>query len=139
MGNKITVKMIMDKEPCKEYPESRVSELVGKGKTLTELLDLDIPEKDRIWVVAKFLDDKTNRAFAIWCARQCKTKCKEITEYINVIERFYDGKATEDEVRTAHRAAYSAADRAAYRAAYSAAAERKKQILKLKKMVKEVK
>ena len=128
--NKITVEMIMAKEPCKEYPANKIAELVGEGKTLLELLDLNIPEKDRIWVVTRFLDDKTNRAFAIWCARQCKTKVKEIGTYIDTIEKFYDGEATEDEFWAADSAAYNAADWAADRAAY-----REKQIKKLREII----
>ena len=96
----------------------KVKGYIGEGKTLVEILNIkEINPQDRLWCVTKFFDDKTNRAFAIWCARLCKTDCKEVTDYIDVIERYYDGKATKEELEAADRAAYWAADRAAYRAA----------------------
>ena len=121
---KITVEQIMEKSPCQsDWPEERVRKVIGSGKTLKQILKLKtIPKlEDRIWCAVKFSDDKTNRAFAIWCARQCKTDVKEITEYINVIERYYGGKATEEELRAACWAACSAAYSVANSAANSAA------------------
>ena len=120
---KITVKDIMSKTPCNEWTEERLRKHIGEGKTLLQICrmgSVDIAE--RIWCVTRFLDDKTNRAFAIWCARQCKADKKEITEYIDVIERYYDGKSTDEEVKAADWVAYwavgSEADSAAYWAAY---------------------
>jgi hypothetical protein len=57
---KITVKQIMDWEPCEEYPESRVIELVGDGKTPLEICDLDIPAEDKLWVLFRpeFIPEK---------------------------------------------------------------------------------
>jgi len=127
---KITAEMIMDKEPCEDWTEERVRKYIGKGKTLKEILEIkEVSEEDRIWCVTRFLPDKTNRAFAIWCAQQCRTDVQEIKDYIKVIKRYYAGKATDEELMAAERAAYWAADgaaywvaeRAAYRAAYWAA------------------
>ena len=162
---KVTVKDILEKVPCSEWTEERLQAKIGEGKTLPEILDLSgVEDKDKIWCVTRFLDDKTNRAFAIWCARQGKTNVKEITEYINVIEKYYNGKATKEELKkadsssywvadwaaneasywAANEASYWAADRAADRAAYWAAdnaaywpAERKKQVAYLRKVVEE--
>ncbi|MBU1941441.1 MAG: hypothetical protein KKC68_06660 [Candidatus Thermoplasmatota archaeon] len=158
---KITVKDILSKVPCPEWTEARLRKKIGKGKTLPEILDLSgVEDKDKIWCVIRFLDDKTNRAFAIWCARRCEFKVKEVTEYIDVIERYYNGKATKEELKkadssshwaadraaynAANEASYWAADRAAYEAAYWAAynaadrvAERKKQVAYLRKVVEE--
>ena len=126
----ITVDMMMEKQPCKEWPRERVAAYLGNGKTLTAMLrdalnDNGISIQDAIWGVTRFLPDKTNRAFAIWCARQCETDIKEITDYIDTIERYYAGKATSEELdaanQAANRAAYLAANRAAYQAAYMAA------------------
>ena len=113
----ITTEMIMEKKPCKEYTQERVQKLVGEGKTLLELTELDIPVLDRVWVIAMFLDDKTNRKFAIWCARQCKISIRAITDYIDITEKYYDGKATKEELKAARSAAYYAA----YSTVYSAA------------------
>jgi len=150
---KITVKDILEKVPCSEWTEERLKKKIGAGKTLLEILNLrKTYARDKIWCVTRFLDDKTNRAFAIWCARRCKTKVKEVTEYIDVIERYYNGKATKEELQKADWAAYSAAYEAAYWAAYESAywaadraaneaaywvAERKKQVAYLRKVVKE--
>ena len=157
---KITVEMIMDKKPCVDWTEEKVRGYIGKGKTIKEILNLkDVYADSRIWCVTRFLSDKTNRKFAIWCAEQCKTDVQEIKDYIKVIKRYYAGKATDKELkaaaeRAAYWAAYKAADwatdRAAERAAYSAAdwaaewaaywaaywaTERQKQIKKLLTMI----
>ena len=119
--------MIMDKKPCVDWTEEKVRGYIGKGKTIKEILNLkDVYADSRIWCVTRFLSDKTNRKFAIWCAEQCKTDVQEIKDYIKVIKRYYAGKATDEELM--------AADGAAYRAAYGAA-ERQKQIKKLLTMI----
>ena len=114
---KITVKMIMDKKPCVDWTEEKVRKYIGKGKTLKEILEIkEVSEEDRIWCVTRFLPDKTNRAFAIWCAQQCRTDVQEIKDYIKVIKRYYAGKATDEELMAAERAAYGAAEGADDRA-----------------------
>ena len=152
---RITVEMIMDKKPCEDWTEERVRGYIGKGKTLEQILKLkDVSPDDKIWCVTRFLSDKTNRKFAIWCAEQCKTDVQEIKDFIKVIKRYYAGKATAEELKAANRAAYWAADWAADWAAYGAAyratnwaayraadwaadgaAERQKQIKKLLTMI----
>ena len=126
---KITVEQILAKNPCTEWTEKRLRKYIGEGKTLSEILNLKkISIDDKIWCVTKFLPDAANRIFAIWCARQCSTKYKEIATYIEVIEAYYAGQATKEELQAADRAAdwatcsaaYSAADWAADRAARSA-------------------
>ena len=149
----ITTKDVLKHNPCNEWTEERLKKKLGKGKTLLQILNMkSVSYADRIWCVTRFLPDKTNRKFAIWCARQCKTDVQEITDYIDTTEKYYNGQATEDELSAAYsaadwaadRATYSAAGWAAYRAAYWAecraahsAAERKKQIAKLKELLKE--
>jgi hypothetical protein len=149
---KITVEMIMDKKPCEDWTEERIRGYIGRGKTIKEILNLkDVYADSRIWCVTRFLSDKTNRKFAIWCAEQCKTDVQEIKDYIKVIKRYYAGKATDKELKAAAEraadwaadwAADSAADWAADSAAYGAAdwaadwaAERQKQIKKLLTMI----
>ena len=123
---KITVEMVMAKKTCPYYTLERLSKLAGDGLTLLEILNLDIPEKDRIWAVTRFLPDIENRKFAIWCAKSCKSEIPEIIAYIYAIERFYMLKTgTEEKMISASWAAYSAsyqaADSASYQAADSAA------------------
>ena len=134
----------MKKITAEMITEERVRKYIGKGKTLKEILEIkEVSEKDRIWCVTRFLPDKTNRAFAIWCAQQCRTDVQEIKDYIKVIKRYYAGKATDEELMAAERAAYRAADGAAYWAAYKAAERaaeraimRKNQIERLLSMIK---
>jgi len=51
----LTVSDIMSLNPCGAYPESRVRELWGDRESLTlvEILQLDIPAEDRIWVLTR--------------------------------------------------------------------------------------
>ena len=149
----ITAKMILDKNSC-HYTEESLIKLLGDGKSPLDAMNLTgVSDKDKIWAATRFLPDKVNREFAIWCARQCETKKKEIISYIDTIEKFYAGEATKDGLDEADRAADSAADRAAdwaadwaadsaaYWAAYRAGNDtmRNKQIKKLKELVKEEK
>jgi len=63
--------------------------------------------------------------FAIFCAEQVKEDWENIPECvnaINIVERWLEGKATEDECKVAAHAAYAAADAAADAYAASAAA-----------------
>ena len=157
MNKKITAEMVLDKNPCSGH-EEQIRKYFKKGRTIPQCLKLldvaEISADDKIWVATRFMPDEMNRKFAIWCARSCKTECKEIREHINVIERFYNGKATEDELDAADSAAYGAADSAAYGAAFSAtyratyraayraanwaaywAAAQKEQLTKLKELI----
>ena len=122
----VTVDMMMEKRPCPEWSRERVAAYLGKGKTLTTMLrdalaGNGISISDAIWGVTRFLSDAINRPFAFWCARQCKTDIWEITNYIDVAEKYYNGKATKDELWAAYGAADRAADGAAYWAADGAA------------------
>jgi len=65
----ITTEVIMTHNPCDDYPESRISELIGKGKTPLEILDLPIPSQDRIWVLTReeILSDQILHEFALLC------------------------------------------------------------------------
>ena len=130
----ITAKMILDKNPC-HYTEEALIRLLGDGKSPLDAMNLTgVSDKDKIWAATRFLPDKVNREFAIWCARQCETKKKEIISHIDTIEKFHAGAA----YRAAVWAAYRAADWAAYRAADSAADRakmRKKQVAKIKSLI----
>ncbi len=54
---KITVSQIMKWGPCDRYPKERVRELIGRGKTLLEILYLYIPVRDRLWVYGQSTGD----------------------------------------------------------------------------------
>ena len=99
-----------------------------------------VPAKDIIWLLCRneFLSDKDLRLFAVWCAREALTLVnnpdQRSIEACNVAERYANGEATDEELRTARNAAYAAyvAAAEAYAAAedYAAAraAAREKQL-----------
>ena len=51
----ITVNMITDLKPCPKYNQTYLRTLIGDGKTLLQILDLDIPAEDRIWVTIRLI------------------------------------------------------------------------------------
>jgi hypothetical protein len=119
---KITVAMVRAKSPC--YDPLRIKGI--KEDSEMELINVmklkKIAAKDRIFLATWFMTNLQNRTFAIWCARECKTKVKEIGLYIDAIENYYIKKTiTFEQLSAANSAAYWAADRAAYWAADSAA------------------
>ena len=124
---KITTETMMAKSPCLEYTKEKVSAILGDGKTLKEILEMeDIPAKDRVWATVQFLPNIENRKFAIWCARRVnRNNVSKITRHIDAVEEFYIfGTMTKtefDECREAYNAADTAADTAADWAAEYAA------------------
>lgn len=50
----ITVEMVQSWEPCDEYPEARLRELLGDGITPLEVAELDIPVGDRVWALMRY-------------------------------------------------------------------------------------
>ena len=127
--------------------------------TVADILRInDCPAKDRIWVAVKLIDAKTARLFAVWCAREALALVPNpdprSIATCDVAERYANGQATVEEMKSARAAADAAADADAdadaYAAAYAAdaaaydadaydadAAVRKKQIKKLLEMVNE--
>ena len=131
---KYTVSEIMKHRPCEDWTKEMIAKRIGKGKTLLEISRLrGVPIKDKIWCITRFLPDDINRRFAVWCARQCETDVPEIGACIDAIEAYYFGDGTENDMRAADWAAYSAADRAAYWAADEKM--RQKQLRKLRSMI----
>jgi hypothetical protein len=128
-------------EPCSNPRKFVADDWSG---TLLDILNVEKAEPaDRIWVVTRLLDDKTNRLFAVWCAREAlklveKPDPRSVAA-CDVAERFANGEATAEELAAAYAAAaYAAAYADAYAAAYAASyagVAREKQIEKLKEMV----
>lgn len=90
--------------------------------TLLDILNAEnVKAVDRIWVVTGLLDDKTNRLFAVWCAREAlklvENPDPRSVAACDVAERFANGDATGEELTAA---AWDAAD-AAWDAAWGAA------------------
>jgi len=121
---KISVAMIRSKKPC--YDPTEIKGITEDTEmTLLEWMKhkaKKLTNADKVWLFSRFGTELQCRTFAIWCARSCKTKIKEITDYIDAIENYYIKKTiTEEQLSAAYWAADSAAYSAAYRAADSAA------------------
>lgn len=134
----ITVADIRAKNPCCDPTEYVAEDWTG---TLVDVLKMgNVPAKDRIWLVTRFLSDKTNRLFAVWCAREAlklvDSPDRRSIAACDVAERFANGDATAEELRAAYDDAAAAVAAAAY-AAYDAACNsmRKRQIDKLIDMI----
>lgn len=148
----ITVERIMEHNPCEQYPESRVRELIGDGKTPLEILDLPIPGEDRIWVLTRrgMIPEMQQHEFACRCAESVLhiyeaqyPDDKRPRTAIETKRRWMRGEATDEELDAAWAAARAAASAAAWAAAWDAAraaawdAEKERQIGMLRDIVSE--
>ena len=119
----ITIDDIRSKGPC--YDPVRYLPEGWEGTLIDVLSITDCPPEDRIWVVTRFLDDRTNRLFAVWCAREAlklvDNPDPRSVATCDVAERYANGQATADELAAAWAAAGVAAGAAAGDAAGYAA------------------
>jgi hypothetical protein len=104
-----TLDDIRNLHPCYD-PKRYAPE--GWSGTLVDILDAtQISAKDRIWVVAGLLDDRTNRLFAVWCARQALALVgnpdPRSVNACDVAERYANGEATLEELHAASDAAWA--------------------------------
>jgi hypothetical protein len=121
----ITLQEIRDLNPCYDPAKFLPENWTG---TVIDILNVEnCPAKDRFWVVLrdKFIDAKTLRLFAVWCAREAlklvdKPDERSI-EACNVAEKYANGKATDEELSAAWADASAAAWAAASAAAWAAA------------------
>jgi len=121
----VTMADIKSLNPCFD-PVKKFSVPENWSGTLLDILeDSRISDIDKIWAVTQLVDDKTKRLFAVHCAREALKNIKNpdprISACIEVVERFANGQATEEERSAAESAAWSAARSAAWSAAESAA------------------
>ena len=87
----------------------------SKGYTLLDYLNHETcPAKDKIWCVTRFLDDRSNRLFAVWCAKEAfkhvENPDPRSLKAIEVAERFANGEALSKELYEANREAFSVGD-----------------------------
>ena len=123
--------------PC--YDPSRYLPEDWRGTAADVLAVVECPPEDRLWVVLHqgWIDDRTLRLFAVWCARQTLALIENpdpcSVAACDVAERYANGAATGDELAAAWDAASAAAWDAARAAAWDAAraAARDAQIAKL--------
>jgi hypothetical protein len=130
----ITVDHIMSREPCVEYPKSRVQELIGDGKTPVEILKLPISTEDKLKFVLHndILSQRILRLFACMCAERALERERNLGREphpdswraIEIARKYANGNATDLDLNTARFAvdvdAY-VVDTAAYDAVCSAA------------------
>ena len=131
---KITVKKIMSWNPCEEnYDEARVKELIGNGKTPLEICNLKIPAEDRLWVFLRSEMIPENDLHEMACkfaenALKAERKAgrephPDSWEVIKVKRLWINKKATDEQLKIARAAAWSAENDAAWAAGREAAWE----------------
>jgi len=123
---KITVEEIMKWKPCSYYSEEKVKDLIGKGKTPLEILDLEIPKSDKFWLLLRqdYIPIKHLHLLACDFAQEVAYLNPDIRVQaaIDAKRLWIDGKITDEELKKARDAAYAA--RAAAYAARAAEAAR---------------
>ena len=120
-----TIQDIREMDPCygptKYLPENWI------GTALDILNVEDAPAQDRLWVVCHqgWIDDRTLRLFAVWCARESMKLADNpdprSIAACDVAEKYALGQATENELAAASAAAWAADRAAAWYAAWDAA------------------
>ena len=120
-----TIEDIRALDPC--YDPSRYVSEDWSGTALDVLRHKQCPDTDKLWLVLRegWIDDKTLRLFAVWCARQAialidNPDLRSIVA-IDTAEAFARGEATKEELAAAEDAARDAARAAARTAARTAA------------------
>lgn len=111
MGDRITAEQVLAWGPC--YAKSRVRELVGDGLTPREILDLDIPPADRLWVFLRLMSPSDHRLFAAACAERALMR-SGVTDQrswgaVRVARLHALGEASDQELADAARSARAAA------------------------------
>ena len=121
---RLTVPMIREWRPRPCYDPTTVVSEDWSGIVL-DVLALDIPIKDRFWVVLReeLLSPKILCLFAVRCAREVQHLMKDerSLNVLDVAERFALGRATDYELREARAAARAVALAADWAAALAAA------------------
>ena len=118
---KITVAQIMEWNPCGDYPEERVKKLIGRGKTPAQILDLDIPAEDRLWVVLRediiprlelglLACDFAAQVLPIWLKNYPNDN--RVANCIKVARQYWRGEASDAASYAARAAARAASDAA---------------------------
>ena len=124
-----TLTQILALPRCGGYPDSRVRELFGARNRVTvhTIAAAPIPAEDRLWVLIRLMDERTQRLFACDCADRALARIASpdprSIEAVRVARLYADGKATAEELDAARDAAWAAAWAAARAAAGDAAGD----------------
>ncbi len=122
--NTFTIDDIRELEPC--YDPGRYLPEGWQGTALDILRVTDCPAQDKLWVVCHqgWIDDKTLRLFAVWCARRALALIANpdprSIAACDVAERYANGEATSEELAAAWDATWAAARAAARDSAWAA-------------------
>ena len=120
-----TLEDIRKLEPC--YDPGKYAPEDWTGTALDILKAEQVPAEDRLWVAFHegWIDDKTMRLFAVWCARQALALVDNpdprSVNAVDVAERYANGNATKKELAAAWAAAWAAALYADWAADWAAA------------------
>ena len=122
---KITVREIMKLKPCSDYPEEKVKDLIGNGKTPLEILDLPISKNDKFWLLLRpeYISERNLHLLACDFAQEVAylNPDPSVQAAIDAKRLWVDNKITDEELKIASDAAGAAwAARAAADAAYAA-------------------
>ena len=97
----ITCNAIRKHNPC--YDPATKLPADYSGTVVDFLKQEQISAADRLWVARFFVTDKTNRLFAVWCARQALALVPNpdprSVAACDVAERFANGAATKEELK----------------------------------------
>ena len=108
-----TLEDIRALNPC--YDPDKYAPDDWEGTALDVLKAEQVPAEDRLWLVCHdgWIDNKTLRLFAVWCARQALALVSHpdprSINAVNVAERYANGEATKNELAAARAAAWAAA------------------------------
>ena len=141
---KITLQEIRELNPCYDPAKFLPENWTG---TVIDILNVkECPANDRLWVVLReeFIDAKTLRLFAVWCAREALKLVENpdvrSIEACNVAERYANGEATDEELSATWDAASAAWDAAsdtwAAWAAWAASAARAARAAQINQLIK---
>jgi hypothetical protein len=124
----ITPELVLSLNPCWEYTPVRLKQLLGKGKTLLEVLDMkNVPPQDIVWFFLhkEILPVKTLQLLALDFAKHVlpiyEKQCSNDKRPRKAIQAGYDylkGKITRDQLKVATDTAVAAAY-TAYAASYA--------------------
>ena len=136
---RVTIDTVMSWGPCEAYTRQRVTKLFAGRKTVSALniLDMGIPDEDKIWAAVRASTKPQYVEFACQCAESVLPLYetyypdgKRPRQCIDITRRYMAGDATKDELYTAAEAADAA------RAA-AGAAEHAKQVDMLRRILVE--
>jgi hypothetical protein len=116
----VTIDQIRNFDPPPCYDPGRYLPEGWTGTALDVLAVEECPAEDRLWVVLheEFIDARTMRLFAVWCARQALALVDNpdprSVAACDVAERYANGEATDSELVAARTAAWAAAKAAVW-------------------------